>query len=219
MEKQFDLDDERKYSLAEVPSKRRISSPEGVNSLMRFCSDIKDWSNLLNNRKILEVGAGECSFLPMFLKVSKPKRYVATDLFPERMEMARQYIKSPLVEFCEANILSLPFNNSEFDLILAFGILHHIPSINKALAEIVRVMKVNGLFIFRDPCSENPMVWLKYKFCHKSANEFPISRKDIKVAFRATGMSIVYLNRFWLRFPWLPAGLWSVNLGGVARKI
>jgi SAM-dependent methyltransferase len=113
----------------------------------------------------------------------------------------------------------LPFNNSEFDLILAFGILHHIPSINKALAEIVRVMKVNGLFIFRDPCSENPMVWLKYKLCHKSANEFPISRKDIKVAFRATGMSIVYLNRFWLRFPWLPAGLWSVNLGGVARKI
>jgi hypothetical protein len=59
MEKQFDLDDERKYSLAEVPSKRRISSPEGVNSLMRFCTGIKDWSNLLNNRKILDVGAGE----------------------------------------------------------------------------------------------------------------------------------------------------------------
>ncbi|MDR1803813.1 MAG: class I SAM-dependent methyltransferase [Treponema sp.] len=40
----------------------------------------------------------------------------------------------------------LPFNDSEFDVILSFGVLEHVPDDLGSLCEIKRVLKTNGLF-------------------------------------------------------------------------
>ena len=41
----------------------------------------------------------------------------------------------------------LPFNDSEFDVILSFGVLENVPNDLGSLCEIRRVLKTNGLFL------------------------------------------------------------------------
>jgi ubiquinone/menaquinone biosynthesis C-methylase UbiE len=215
----FDFEAEKQFSLTEVPTDHKVTQPEEVDSLLSLCTGRKDWAKLFDQKSILEVGAGECSFLPHILEVSSPKRFVATDLFLGRMDFAQRYITSSIVEFKEANILALPFNSGEFDVALAFGILHHIPNIEDAIAEISRILNPGGSFIFRDPWAGNPAVWLKYKLESGSPNEFPLFIKRIKHSFAANKLRLLFLNRFWLRYPWLPPGPWSVNIGGIATKV
>jgi SAM-dependent methyltransferase len=217
--RKFDLEVERQFSLTEVPRSFKASQPEEVDSLFSLCTGRHDWAKLFDNKSVLEVGAGECTYLTRILEVSSPKRYAATDLFAERMDFARNNITSSIVEFKEANILELPFNSGEFDVALAFGILHHIPNLDDAVAEIARVLNPGGFFIFRDPWAGNPAVWLKYKLEKGSPNEFPLIIKRIKQSFAVNKLRLDFLNRFWLRFSWLPPGPWSVNVGGIATKV
>lgn len=178
----------------------------------------KEWFSLFKNQRILEVGAGECSYLYYFLKKTKPKQFILQDIFPDRMKYAIKYMGYEKTEFIGSNVLKLPIKDNSIDLCMAFGLLHHIPNIDDALVEIARVLKPGGNFIFRDPWMGNPAIWLKYRFSHKSENELPLAIKKIKAAMTRSGLKLTYLNRFWLRFPWLPPGPWSVNVGGVARK-
>lgn len=42
----------------------------------------------------------------------------------------------------------LPFRNAEFDLVVSFGVLEHVPHEQASLQEIARVVKPGGLFFF-----------------------------------------------------------------------
>ena len=44
----------------------------------------------------------------------------------------------------QANATSLQFEDNTFDCVYSFGVLHHIPDIEKALSEIKRVLKPGG---------------------------------------------------------------------------
>jgi SAM-dependent methyltransferase len=47
----------------------------------------------------------------------------------------------------QANVLDLPFANDSFDIVYSHGVLHHIPEVKKAQAEIARVLKPFGCLI------------------------------------------------------------------------
>ena len=44
----------------------------------------------------------------------------------------------------QADVTSLPFENDTFDCVYSFGVLHHIPDVDKAVSEINRVLKPGG---------------------------------------------------------------------------
>ena len=44
----------------------------------------------------------------------------------------------------QADATSLPFKNDTFDCVYSFGVLHHIPDVDKAVFEINRVLKPGG---------------------------------------------------------------------------
>jgi SAM-dependent methyltransferase len=46
-----------------------------------------------------------------------------------------------------ASACALPYKNESFDAVYCFGVLHHIPEVEKAVSEIVRVLKPGGLFL------------------------------------------------------------------------
>ena len=59
-------------------------------------------------------------------------------------------LNSPLADV-KADICNLPFNDNEFDVILCNHVLEHIPDEAKAMQELYRVLKPNGMAILQVP--------------------------------------------------------------------
>jgi ubiquinone/menaquinone biosynthesis C-methylase UbiE len=60
----------------------------------------------------------------------------------------------PNATFLEGDVTDLGFPDASFDLVVDFGIVHHVPNWKDALAEVHRILKVNGEFLFEDLCVE-----------------------------------------------------------------
>jgi len=87
-------------------------------------------------KKVLHF-APEQAFYKRFRK-QKNLDYITTDL------------NSPLADV-KADICNLPFKDNEFDVILCNHVLEHIPDDTKAMQELYRVLKPNGMGIFQIP--------------------------------------------------------------------
>lgn len=86
--------------------------------------------------KVLHMAPEQC-FLSLFKKM-KNLDYTTADLY------------SPIVDV-KADILNLPFENNEFDLVFCNHVLEHIEDDQKAMKELFRVMKPGGMGIFQVP--------------------------------------------------------------------
>lgn len=89
-----------------------------------------------SNKKILHF-APEQAFYKRFRKM-KNLDYTTTDL------------NSPLADV-KADICNLPFENDSYDVILCNHVLEHIPDDTKAIKELYRVLKPNGMAILQIP--------------------------------------------------------------------
>ena len=215
---QFDETGERAYYVR-PPSGYRASTPGFVDSFMRLSTGRKDWPAILDGREVLELGAGSCTLLAGLLDRAQPKRYVASDLFEDRLAVAREALDDRCLEFRELNALDTGFPDGSFDVILSFGLFHHIPELGRAFAECRRILRPGGKLIFRDPWGGNPALWLMYRFVlHNSPNESPLRLRRTRSLLCAHGFRVDHVSRFWLRFPWAPTGPWSTNVAMMATR-
>lgn len=179
-----------------------------------------NWTDLLLDKTALELGAGECSYLPYIISKSKPACYIASDVFDFRYEHAQSNLKDEFscLQFQTIDATNIDLNDNSVDVILGFGIYHHIPNLLDAFKEAWRVLKPNGVLAIRDPYGSNPLIYLKHKIHKNSKNEKPLTLNTTKKKLEMADFQIERSSRFWLRFPMLPGGIWSTNIGIVARK-
>ena len=97
-------------------------------------------------KKVLEVGFGAGTDFIQWLRTGA--RVTGVDLTPEALAHARERISVyglPAPESLQvADAENLPFASDTFDLGYSFGVLHHSPDTEKALAELVRVTRPGG---------------------------------------------------------------------------
>jgi len=95
-------------------------------------------------KTVLEIGCGAGIDSAEFA-VNGAKVF-STDLTRASTELTRDLFKGiglpPIV--IQSNATSLPFKDATFDCVYSFGVLHHFPGIEAALAEIHRVLKPGG---------------------------------------------------------------------------
>lgn len=87
-------------------------------------------------KKVLHMAPEQC-FLKRF-KNLKNLDYTTADLY------------SPIVDV-KADILNLPFDDNSFDIVFCNHVLEHIIDDKKAMQELYRVLKPNGMGIFQIP--------------------------------------------------------------------
>jgi ubiquinone/menaquinone biosynthesis C-methylase UbiE len=93
------------------------------------------------------------------------------------------------VRLCQMGTEQLAFRDGSFDLVIGFGILHHL-DLQAAAPEIRRVLKPGGQALFREPLGENPLLELArdrlpYRGKARSPNETPLTVQMINTAGRS----------------------------------
>ncbi|MEA3255733.1 MAG: class I SAM-dependent methyltransferase [Candidatus Altiarchaeota archaeon] len=105
---------------------------------------------LSNVKQALEVGCG-VGVVSSYLAEKYGWDVTGIDLDPDQIKRAKNNnIKDESLKFLEADATRLPFENNEFDMVLSFDALHHIPDWDKALGEISRVLKPEGFYVLND---------------------------------------------------------------------
>ncbi len=121
---------------------------------------VSDWKNL----KALDVGCGggfSCEFMA--------KRGVVVsgiDQSAKCIAKAQEHatIQNLEIDYQQAFAENIPYSDNTFDVVTCVDVLEHVTDFHKTVAEISRVLKPNGLFLFdtinRNFKSKLIMIWL-----------------------------------------------------------
>jgi len=91
-------------------------------------------------------GTGVCSLALS----SKVQEVISCDLSFESLTTAsflKQRLNRNNITLINGSLLTLPFKNSTFDLVLSWGVIHHTINPQKAFTELIRVLKKDGCLI------------------------------------------------------------------------
>ena len=100
---------------------------------------------------ILEIGFGSGRAIELLTTQATNGHIAGIDLSRTMLHVASQRnaqaIQRGQVELRQGNVITLPFENAQFDTIFSIHTLYFWPDYSRAIAEIARVLKPNGLLI------------------------------------------------------------------------
>ncbi|MCL2198943.1 MAG: class I SAM-dependent methyltransferase [Defluviitaleaceae bacterium] len=98
--------------------------------------------------RILELGCGTAgSWLNRESRIPQGAGIVLSDFSPLMLEKAKNtLVGNSTFSFMQVDIQDIPFDDDEFDIVIANHMLYHVPDLQKALSEVNRVLKKGGCF-------------------------------------------------------------------------
>jgi SAM-dependent methyltransferase len=102
----------------------------------------------LRDKTVLEIGLGQGADAEQIVR--RGGIYSGIDLTDESVKRTRMRFSLkdlPFERIEQASALDVPFGDNSFDIVFSHGVLHHIPEIGRAQAEIARVLKPNGRLV------------------------------------------------------------------------
>lgn len=145
-------------------------------------------------KRILDIGCGNGNVIRLLLK-ERQGDYYGVDLSAVMIEEAEKRLPDNVV-LRSADVISLPFDDDFFDILICNASFHHYEEPEKAVAEMNRVLKPGGALILGDPTF--PLLrrlfnWL-IKWCN-SGDFWIYGKKDILPLFKAGGFDILKWKR------------------------
>jgi len=101
----------------------------------------------LAGKDVLEVGCGSGIAVQLFAEAGA--RVTAVDLTPWAVDTTRARLAAFDLdgEVVEADGENLPFPDASFDVVFSWGVIHHTTNMDRALSELVRVLRPTGSLI------------------------------------------------------------------------
>ncbi|WP_051212074.1 class I SAM-dependent methyltransferase [Butyrivibrio fibrisolvens] len=98
--------------------------------------------------KVLELGTGTGSMWTGHDDlIAKCDKLVLSDFSEGMLDTAKNNVgERDNVEYKQIDVQNIPFEDNSFDIVIANMMLYHVPDINKAVSEIRRVLKNDGIF-------------------------------------------------------------------------
>jgi SAM-dependent methyltransferase len=100
--------------------------------------------------RALELGSGTGFFLLNLMQAGVAGRGSVTDLSPGMVQAALRNAEhlGLDVDGRVADAERIPYDDATFDLVVGHAVLHHIPDVELALREVLRVLRPGGRFVF-----------------------------------------------------------------------
>lgn len=112
--------------------------------------------------KILDAACGPGFLTKGLAKFSKNIYVVGVDYSDIALKQAEEVNKwSKNVRFIKSDIHNLPFNNESFDIVVCKDSFHHLKDPYRAISELYRVFKKNGILYIQDIRRDMPWYLLK----------------------------------------------------------
>jgi 2-polyprenyl-3-methyl-5-hydroxy-6-metoxy-1,4-benzoquinol methylase len=143
----------------------------------------KEWFGDLSTKKVLDLGCFSGNYWSMYL-AEQSKEYLGIDL----SDVAIAKLDERLVSFPNASakaidFLSTEFIEKDFDLIYAYGVLHHFESTKILIYKLNEKLALNGQIISYDPLETSlpiKIIRTLYRpFQSDAAWEWPFTKKTV----------------------------------------
>src|ERR1035438_10067223 len=114
----------RRHRMAEFTGERLIPGEVDVDLLNEHVARYTFASRLARGKRVLDGGCGAGYGSAELDRTALT--VVGADLAPEAVEFARAHYQSPNLSFEQASCVSLPYDASSFDLVVAFEVIEHL---------------------------------------------------------------------------------------------
>lgn len=114
-----------------------------------------EWCGDLSDKKVLDLGCYEGNSLSIYL-AQNSREYLAIDLSEKGINHLRNRTKN--IDNARAEVidfLSEDFRERNFDLIYAYGVLHHFKNTDQLITRLKEKLNNNGTIISNDPLITN----------------------------------------------------------------
>lgn len=190
---------------------------DGLNRVISFGIDIKWRKKVLqlvsdkNPKTVLDIATGTGD-LAILMTETSAERIVGLDISAGMLDVGRKKIEakklSNKIEMILADSENMPFENDTFDAItVAFGV-RNFETLEKGLAEILRVLKPNGIFVILETSVPEKTPY-KQGYTFYSKNILPLIGK----LFSKDDLAYQYLSESASVFPY------GEVLNNILRKI
>jgi SAM-dependent methyltransferase len=177
-------------------------------------------TELAAGRDVLEIGCGRGS---VALRLASNGAHVlGVDLSPVAIDVATERAARAHVEharFAAMNAEALDLEPASVDVVCGSGVLHHL-DLDRAYAEIARVLRPDGWAVFHEPLAHNPLIeWYRRRTPReRSHDEHPLHIADIERARARFGaVHTEFFDLLALTAPFLPDRLRARALPGLQR--
>lgn len=169
-----------------------------------------------NSKKVLEVGCGIGTIV--FWLSQQGCAAVGSDISSVAVEYGKQ--KYPHISLNVESAEKLSYPDQEFDLVLSFDVLEHLFNVDRHLAEVRRVLKPGGCYLFQTPNKFSNAIFetvrnrsLNWRYYHPSLH----SPRQLKKRLTRNGFSSKFVKMnpvtpfFLKKLPQVPPLLWLVK--------
>ena len=174
---------------------------EKTYTYFRRFVDADNFFNLPEKKYTLDICSRTGNGSLFFWKKKKISKVVCADVTQKMQEICKNHLSQYPINFEVKyfNSYPLPFNNNEFETILSFETIEHLPNPKIFIKELYRLLKPKGHLVLTTPnVLWEPVHWLAaiFNIHHSEGPHRFIGHKKIKKWFRGTGFKIIKQKTF-----------------------
>jgi ubiquinone/menaquinone biosynthesis C-methylase UbiE len=165
--------------------------PHRAEHVINVAEKLLSSVNVKEKQTFLEIG---CGIGAVSKHMTRRHRLdvTGTDVDPEMVRFAQENVEDISdIRFLEADATNLPFQDDYFEIVLSFGVMHHISNWLDALREMSRVLKLKGYFIYFDLVFPELLAKVGRLFSHS----YGITTvHDLRSFFGENSFSVIHLS-------------------------